>query len=44
MAANIFCGVCGARPFPEFGPPGTRQDFDLIKLAERKDAKTGERF
>jgi hypothetical protein len=30
MAANIFCVVCGARPYP---PPGFREDFDLMKLS-----------
>jgi hypothetical protein len=32
MSADIFCIECGARPFPELGPPGTRQDFDLVKI------------
>jgi len=32
MGAGIFCVVCGARPYPELGPPGTREDFDLIRL------------
>jgi hypothetical protein len=32
MSANIFCTKCGARPFPELGPPGTHQDFDLLKI------------
>jgi hypothetical protein len=30
--AGIFCCRCGARPFPEVGPPGTREDFDLKRL------------
>jgi hypothetical protein len=30
MAANIFCIVCGARPYP---PPEFREDFDLMKLS-----------
>jgi hypothetical protein len=29
MTANIFCVVCGARPYP---PVGFREDFDLMKL------------
>jgi hypothetical protein len=29
MPANIFCCVCGARPYP---PPRVREDFDLMKL------------
>jgi hypothetical protein len=33
VGANIFCVECGARPFPELGPPGTRQDFDLSKTS-----------
>jgi hypothetical protein len=32
MGAGIFCAVCGARPFPELGPPETREDFDLMRL------------
>jgi hypothetical protein len=31
--ANIFCVACGARPYPELGPPGAREDFDLMRLA-----------
>jgi hypothetical protein len=27
--ANIACRECGARPFPELGPSGTRQTFQL---------------
>jgi hypothetical protein len=34
VGANIACVVCGARPYPEIGRPGTRQDFDLPKLKE----------
>jgi hypothetical protein len=34
VGANIACAVCGARPYPVLGPPGTRQDFDLMKLKE----------
>jgi hypothetical protein len=30
--AGIFCVVCGARPYPELGPPETREDFDLMRL------------
>ena len=30
--AGIFCVACGARPYPELGPPGTRQDFGLMRL------------
>jgi hypothetical protein len=37
VAAGIACVVCGARPYPELGPPGTREEFDLLKLVERKD-------
>jgi hypothetical protein len=38
MAANIACVICGARPFPELGPPGTVEDHDLrkLRLVERK--------
>jgi hypothetical protein len=32
MGAGVFCVVCGARPYPELGPPGTREDFDLMRL------------
>ena len=38
MAANIACVICGARPYPELGPPGTREDFNLLKLVERQSA------
>jgi hypothetical protein len=32
MPANIFCVVCGARPYPELSlPEAVRQDFDLRK-------------
>jgi hypothetical protein len=30
--AGIFCVVCGARPYPELGPPDTREDFDLMRV------------
>ena len=30
--ASIFCVICGARPYPELGPPGTRGDCDLMRL------------
>jgi hypothetical protein len=33
VSAGISCVECGARPFPELGPPGTRQDFDLSKTS-----------
>jgi hypothetical protein len=36
MAANIACVICGARPYPDLGPTGTREDFDLLKLVERE--------
>jgi hypothetical protein len=40
MAANIFCVVCGARPYP---PPGFREDFDLMKLSSAgRPAEGGE--
>jgi hypothetical protein len=39
--ANIICCVCGARPFP---PDGVRQTYDLLKLAQREDKKTGETY
>jgi hypothetical protein len=32
VGTGIFCVVCGARPYPELGPPGTREDFDLMRL------------
>jgi hypothetical protein len=32
MGAGIFCVVCGARPYPELGPPETREDFDLMRF------------
>jgi hypothetical protein len=32
MGAGIFCVVCGARPYPELGPPEAREDFDLMRL------------
>lgn len=32
MGAGIFCIVCGARPYPQLGPPKTREDFDLMRL------------
>jgi hypothetical protein len=38
MAANIFCCVCGARPYPPEGG-GFREDFNLIKLVTTKDEK-----
>jgi hypothetical protein len=41
MAANIACCICGARPYPELGPPGRREDFELLKLVER-EADDGE--
>ena len=31
MGAGIFCAVCGARPFPELGPPETREDFEWLR-------------
>jgi hypothetical protein len=34
IGANIACCECGARPFPELGPPGTRQSFDLRKALD----------
>jgi hypothetical protein len=46
MSARIYCVECGARPFPELGPPGTRQDFDLRKIrgewrcAQHRDVAT----
>jgi hypothetical protein len=30
--AGVSCVVCGTRPYPEFGPPDTSEDFDLVKL------------
>jgi hypothetical protein len=30
--AGVFCVVCGARPYPELGPPDTREEFDLMRL------------
>jgi hypothetical protein len=43
MAANIACTVCGARPFPELALPEiVRQDFDLLKLAQRESG-TGDK-
>jgi hypothetical protein len=38
MAANIAYVICGARPYPELGPPGTAEDHDLrkLKLVERR--------
>ena len=32
IGAGIFCVVCGARPYPELGPPQTRKDFDLMRF------------
>jgi hypothetical protein len=32
IGANICCCICGARPYPELAPPGTREDFDLLKI------------
>jgi hypothetical protein len=33
LSANIFCRVCGARPYPELSlPEVVRQDFDLKKV------------
>jgi hypothetical protein len=32
--AGIACIVCGARPFPELGPRGVREEYDLLKLGE----------
>jgi hypothetical protein len=32
IGAGIACSECGARPFPELGPAGTRQTFDLRKV------------
>jgi hypothetical protein len=29
---GVFCVVCDARPYPELGPPDTREEFDLIGL------------
>jgi hypothetical protein len=37
MSANIHCYKCGARPYPQLGAPGTRQDFDLLKLVQDKN-------
>jgi hypothetical protein len=31
-APAIACSICGARPYPELGSPGTREDFDLRKF------------
>ena len=38
MPANIACVICGARPFPQLGPPETAEDHDLrkLKLVARK--------
>jgi hypothetical protein len=38
MPANIACMICGARPFPQLGPPETAEDHNLrkLKLVERK--------
>jgi hypothetical protein len=37
MAANIFCRVCGARPYPELSlPTVVREEFDLLKLVQRE--------
>jgi hypothetical protein len=36
MAANIFCCVCHARPYPELSLPEiVREEDDLLKLVER---------
>jgi hypothetical protein len=35
MKAGVFCCVCGALSFPELGPPGTCEDFDLLKLDDQ---------
>jgi hypothetical protein len=32
---EIKCVVCGARPYPELGPPGTREDFTLMRLDDQ---------
>ena len=32
IGAGIACSECSARPFPELGPAGTRQTFDLRKV------------
>ena len=32
LGAGIYCVVCGARPYPELGPPETREDFDLMRV------------
>ena len=37
--ARIACCVCSARAFPELGPPGTREEHDLLKLGEVRDEK-----
>ena len=29
---GVFCVVRGARPYPELGPPETREDFDFMSL------------
>jgi hypothetical protein len=34
--AGIKCAVCGTRPFAaEFGPEGTRSDFNLLRLTAK---------
>jgi hypothetical protein len=37
MSANIHCCKCGASPYPQFGAPGTRQEFDLLKLVQNNN-------
>jgi hypothetical protein len=36
LGAGIFCVVCGARPYPELGPPDTREDFDLMRVDRKR--------
>jgi hypothetical protein len=41
MAADIFCTICGARPFPELTLPTiVRADHDLRKL--KRESKGGD--
>jgi hypothetical protein len=43
IGPDIKCFACGARPYPSLSlPEVVRSTFDLLKLVERKDAKTGE--
>lgn len=39
LEAGIFCVVCGARPYPELGPPDAREDFDFEGRSQRASGR-----